>query len=294
MILKGELDDFNIGQLLNVINLAQKTGTLRLFGEEAIHVPAFVGMIQAYPEEVHGRQAEVYFRSGTVLSAATTHTRNDLVSVLRRTGKLNDRQMETIRERYKGLNDKRMAVQLIAGKYVSKDDITDAIRKHTIDIIHEVINWDRRHFEFVPDLPDFDDTVVVQINPDKIISTATRYVHERRQLEAQLPDLNQGLQFRDAAPDRLQNLTLTTEEWRVLGYVNPRNSLQAIGKACNVTNTELRRIVLRLREAGIIEFIEPPKTVPHSATPSSGDGLHGKVQTQVMQILRSVGGNREE
>jgi hypothetical protein len=293
MILKGELEDFNVGQLLNVINLAHKTGTLRLFGGEAIHVPAFVGMIQLYPEEVHGRQAEVYFRNGTVLSAATTHTRNDLISVLRRTGKLNDRQVETIRVRYKGLTDKRMAVQLVAGKYVSKEDVTDAIRKHTTEIIHEVINWDQRQFEFVSDLPDFDDMVVVQINPDKIISTATRYVHERRQLEEQLPDLNRGLQFRDAAPARLQELTLSTQEWRVLGYVNPHNSLQAIGKACNVTSTELRRIVLRLREAGIVEIIEPPPVVT-SPPAAASDGLRGKVQTQVMQILKTVGGNRDE
>ncbi len=41
MALKGNLRDFNVTQLLNLINIAQKTGTLTVEGPDAISWVSF-------------------------------------------------------------------------------------------------------------------------------------------------------------------------------------------------------------------------------------------------------------
>ena len=74
MALKGNLKDFSVTQLLNLIHLARKTGAL------TIHVPA-------------GR-TEMFFREGKLVYASTSEQDGHLASILSRAGKLTPEQEE--------------------------------------------------------------------------------------------------------------------------------------------------------------------------------------------------------
>ena len=41
-------------------------------------------------------------------------------------------------------------------------------------------------------------------------------------------------------------------------YINPKNSIRQIAKACNMTDTEIRRIVYGLLQAGLVQLVRPP------------------------------------
>ena len=46
------------------------------------------------------------------------------------------------------------------------------------------------------------------------------------------------------------------EEWRVVSFINPKNSIRQIAKACNMTDMEIRRIVYGLMHAGLVELVK--------------------------------------
>src|SRR5690349_9252299 len=89
--LKGTLEDFHTTQLLHLINLAKKTGTLHLFepvptGKEVITGD---GMTRR-PEVVPGKErAKVSFKEGKLIHAVTAAQDGHLASVLHKSGKLN-------------------------------------------------------------------------------------------------------------------------------------------------------------------------------------------------------------
>ena len=155
MDLKGEIHSFSLMELMNIVNLAQKTGTLRIYGEQAVHAPAFLGNIHDYSQEEYGQQAEVYFQEGQVLKAAINTVGDQLILMLGQNGKLSDQQVALFLAHYRGVEEKGVALHLINAEIVAKEDIVGSIQKHTMDVIYTVLDWEEREFEFVELLPDF-------------------------------------------------------------------------------------------------------------------------------------------
>jgi hypothetical protein len=62
---------------------------------------------------------------------------------------------------------------------------------------------------------------------------------------------------------------LSVEEWRVVSFVNPKNSIRQIAKACNMTDTQIRQIVYGLLQAGLVELVKPPTMQPIQARPAA-------------------------
>ena len=81
---------------------------------------------------------------------------------------------------------------------------------------------------------------------------------EIKPLEEELPNLDMALKFPEAPGEKFRGIHLGVEEWRVVSYINPKNSIRQIAKACNMTDTEIRRIVYALLQAGLVQLVRPP------------------------------------
>jgi DNA-binding transcriptional regulator YhcF (GntR family) len=51
----------------------------------------------------------------------------------------------------------------------------------------------------------------------------------------------------------MRNVNLSVEEWRVVSYINPRNTMRQIASATKMNDLEIRRIVYGLLQAGLVE-----------------------------------------
>ena len=258
------MDDLNITQVMNVINLAKKSGTLRIRGEG------------------DEQKAEIYFKDGQVLAARTRQRSRDLLEDLRHARKLSADKIAKLREKFSGEGDKRIAMQLVSGSYVTREGITEAIQHNTLELVEEIINWDRINYRFVDTLPDFSNRMIAPIDIERVITEAARLVREEARLKEQIPDLNLALGFSENASRNLREMTLTRDEWAVIGFAKPDNSLENIAEACNLTPTAIRRIVARLMEVGVLETV--PRETPDPAEETSESRL-SKVETQVMKLL---------
>lgn len=260
MPLKGHLSVFSTTQLLNLINLAKKTGTLRIYeGIETGKTLTLGDGKTEIPKLDPGEQkAEVTFKDGKLLYASMRDKSSDLTSVLQKAGKLNDEQARLIRERGKNHSDKALALMLINANYVTKQNIVQSIQSHTVDIVFDLMTWDKEPFEFDEKTEQPSDRIIVPINLENVIIEGSRRIHDQKKLEDELPNLDFALKFREAPGEKFKDIQLSTAEWRVVGFVNPKNSIRQIAKACNMTDTEIRRVVHALREAGLVELVKPP------------------------------------
>jgi DNA-binding MarR family transcriptional regulator len=66
-----------------------------------------------------------------------------------------------------------------------------------------------------------------------------------------------ALKFTDRPGANLRNVNLSVEEWRVVSYINPKNTIRQIARATNLNDLEIRRIIYGLMQAGLIEIIRP-------------------------------------
>lgn len=256
--MQANLDGLNIVQVLNVLNLAKKSGTLQIFGEGG----------------TPNQEGEIYFEDGQVLAVRMRHDLRDLLDNLRHARKISERDAVTLREKYQGQPDKRIAVQLVSSNYVTRDNITDALQQNTLELMQEIINWERGEYHFDDALPDFSEMVVAPIEIDRIVREAAQFSRLQSRLAELIPDLNVGLDFPQNAPQNLREVTLTRDEWAVIGFAKPNNSLADIAEACNLSPTAIRRIVAHLTDLGVLEIVV-----------HDGSERLNKVETGVMRLF---------
>jgi hypothetical protein len=236
MALKGNLKDFSTTQLLNLIHLARKTGTL------TIQVPSGV--------------TTLYFREGKLVYATTSGRDGHLASILARSGKLSEANAKVIRARAGTQSDKELGMLLISAGQVTQPDIVSSIRADVLEIVYGLFAWTNGLFHFEPNQLPSDDVIAASINLENIILEGSRRVKEWEQLQDEVPDLGVALRFTDRPQAQLRNINLSIDEWRVISYINPRNSIKQIAQRIGMDDFQIRKIIYGLLQAGLVEVLE--------------------------------------
>jgi hypothetical protein len=259
MALKGNLADFSTTQLLNLINLARKTGTLRVYEPVETNEMITDGAGRKRKKVVPGKErATAAFREGRLILASMGEQDGHLANVLHKAGKLNAEQARVIRERGAKYSDKALALMLINANYVTQADVVRSIQQHTLDIMFDLMLWSSEPFIFEENVLPPPERITVPIDLKNVIIEGTRRAQEDRSLEEELPNLDMALKFPDTPGDKFRGIHLSVEEWRVVSFINPKNSIRQVAKACNMTDTEVRRVVYGLLQAGLVELVRPP------------------------------------
>ncbi|MFM8320792.1 MAG: DUF4388 domain-containing protein [Chloroflexota bacterium] len=274
MALKGNLRDFTITQLLNLINLARKTGTLVVEG----------------PSE----KITVSFREGKLAYAQIGQEDNSLVTVLFRSNKLTAAQHKALKERSGKMSDKELGLLLVNANYINQQDILSSLQNHFIGIVNRLFTWVEGLFRFENDLMPPDDRITVRIALENIIIEGSRRMREWEQLQDEIPNLDMALKFAERPGTNIRSMNLSVEEWRVVSYISPRNTMRQIARTTKMSDLEIRRIAYALLQAGMVELTRPegvkPTPPPQPAAsrlappPPSADEQKGLINKLINRI----------
>jgi len=254
MALRGNLRDFTITQLLNLINLASKTGTLVIDGAS--------------------EQAYVSFREGKLAYARIGKDDGSLASVLYKANKINANQYKAIIDRAGQMSDKELGLLLINAGYVSREDILLNLQAYFTDMIRRLFTWVEGVFRFEAEMLPPDDRINVRLDLENIIIEGSRQLRELEQLQDEIPSLDMALKFTERP---LTNVNLSVDEWKVVKFVDPKNTMRQIAKTNKLTEVEVRRIVYGLLQAGLVELVRPADApMPQAVKPLAPQEVEDK------------------
>lgn len=236
MALRGNLRDFSVTQLLNLINLAKKNGTLIVEG----------------PND----KAHVSFRDGKLAYAQIGQEDNRLATVLYRANKLSPGQYRAIQTRAQ-VTDKELGLLLINAGYITQEDILVNLQVYFTDVIRRLFTWVEGFFRFENDLMPPEDRINVRLDLENLIIEGSRQLREWEELQDEIPSLDMALKFTARPGSNIRNVNLSVEEWRVVSFINPKNSIKQIAIAAKLNDLEIRRIVYGLIQAGLVELVRP-------------------------------------
>lgn len=240
MALKGNLRDFSTTQLLNLVNLARKTGMLSVNG--SIH------------------DVILYFREGRLILACNDSDTGHLAAMLLKTGKLTREQAEAVNSQSGSSSDRVIGKYLMDAKVVSRDDIIQGVKDYMLEIVYDLFTWTEGEFQFEQDsLPNVD-RITIPLNLDNVILEGSRRIQEFDRLQDELPELGTvALKITDKP---LRDVKLTQDDWRVISHIHPRNSIKQIAQNNNMDEFQIRKIVYGMLQAGLVELI-PPEGLEH-------------------------------
>ena len=237
MALKGNLRDFSVLQIFNLVNLARKTGTLTLEGP---NVAAWVS-----------------FREGKLIHAQLGNEDGTLLGVLGKAGKIGPQQTKIIKQNAADKTDKELGLLLINAGYLNQQDILASLQHYVLDVVYRLFSWLDGFFRFDSDVLPPDDNITIRLDLENVIMEGSRRMKQYEHLVEEIPNLDMALNFVERPGANIRNVHLNTMEWKVVSYINPKNTLRQIAKANKMNEMEIRGIVYGLLEAGLVEFVRP-------------------------------------
>jgi len=235
MALKGNLRDFSIIQILNLVNLAKKTGTLVIEGTSDT--------------------AKVTFREGKLAYGQVGVEDNSLASILRLSNKISQNQFRVMKEKAARMTDKELGLLLVNAGYLTQEDILSSLQQYLVGIVRRLFTWVEGMFHFDPDILLPSDKILVRIDLENLIVEGSRQLREWEQLQEEIPSLDVAVKFTDRPGVDIKNVNLSVEEWRVVSYVNPKNTIRQIARTVKMNDLEIRRVIFSLLQANLVELV---------------------------------------
>ena len=141
--------------------------------------------------------------------------------------------------------------------YVTQKDILDSVRNYVLEVVYKLFTWPEGTFRFEPNVLPVEGRITVSIDLENVIMEGSRRLREWERLQEELPNLDMALRFTDRPDARLRTINLTVEEWRVVSFINPRNTIRQIAQYNHMSDFQIRRIVYGLLQAGLVELVPP-------------------------------------
>lgn len=271
MALKGNLKDFSITQLLNLINLAKKSGALYIEGTTDI--------------------GHLYFRDGKMTYAIIGQQERSLLQLMVESKKISQAQYSLLQERILGMNDKEVGLYLVNSGYVTQTDTFKVLDDSLTAIMRTLFTWTDGYFHFEQNelLPE--DKIPARLSLENLIVEGARKTQELEELKEEIPSLEMALKFADRPGVDIHQVNLTPEEWRVISYVNPKNTIQQIAYTTKLDELQIRKVVYALVQAGLVEIIRPggaPVPLKGKVIPQMDKKEQKSLVTRLIERIRSI------
>jgi len=233
-ILEGNLDCFEVPDLLTFLNMGRRTGVLVL--------------------EREGQETKLFSREGRPVFATSTREALRLGSVLVRMGKVSAPALEKALARQGG--GFRLGQILLSQKLVTEDELASYLKVQVSEVIFDTFEWRDGSFVFYDKVPPPAAAVTLEMNLQNLIMEGVRRLDERGRLADVFPDLNMVVEAL-ANPERVkQSVTLTREEWQVFFLVDGRRSLNEICRlAGNPDELATLQILFHLLQAKFVAVV---------------------------------------
>ena len=233
MQLQGNLTEFSLPNVLQLVKMSAKTGTLTLRCEE--------------------RWGRLYFRSGHIYYAFVDPQVMPLGERLVRSGAITPRQLEEgLGAQRAGPESTRLGTVLEQLGFIDRGTLAEAIGDQIEEAAFDLLGWLEGEFEFLGDAPPADEDIVLELTVDGVIIDGCRRIDEWDLVMASLGSLQHipRLEYAEGV-DNHGGVSFTPEEWRVISLVDGRRDAGSVIRDSGINRFRAAKVLRRLVEEGL-------------------------------------------
>ena len=237
MALRGNLKDFSLPDVFQLVTFSRKSGVLRIHRADSA-------------------QGSVWFRDGEVFFAQSNWHTELLGERLVRAGRLTQQALDKalgIRAT-EGEDGRRLGQILVDEGYITDKVLEVFVSEQIQETIFDLMRWDEGDFDFeaTPDIADED--IGLSVSIENIIMEGSRRLEEWARIRKKIPSMDVVFKMATAPGEGTFEISLKPMEWNLLLLVDGTRSVSELAEATNRTDFEVARVIYGLFSAGLLEF----------------------------------------
>lgn len=239
MPIEGPLRELSIHDVFQLLDLARKTGILRV------------------DSELRQNGGTVYFDQGAVIGAEIRSNPHQLGGLLLRSGKLSESDLARARDMQSTGDRRRLGDILVALGMVTRRELDRQVRAQVEEVIFELMGWSEGYFSFSEaPLDDVPTQATLRIPTGALLMEAARRIDEWSRIESKVPHL--GVVPRLVVPDGDSGpMDLLPVEWELLAAVDGVRDVRQLAETTARSEFDVARSLFGLATAGIITLDDP-------------------------------------
>lgn len=239
MPIQGALNEFSVQDVLQLLELARKTGVLTIRSERL------------------NDEAVIHMDSGNIVFASRRRSGRRLGQLLLRTGRLTQRELERAVELQRDVPDQRIGEILLEMGSVTEEALVRQLGFQVEEALYEIMRWADGQFRFEERADVFSGRIEVRVRVESLLMEGARRIDEWTRLESRVPSLDAVPALVDEENADSAPLDLHPDEWEVLAEIDARRDLRQIAANLGRSNFDVARIVFDLIGAGAVHILEP-------------------------------------
>lgn len=237
MTLEGNLTDFSIAEVIQLLSIGKKTGILLFKAAD------FDGQIA--------------FKNGQVYYASSSSEKGTLIDRLLRERKISPkhyRQAVGLKKIAKDSEKSKTILDiLIEEKYVSEKELETAVKNQIVDAIFEINLHRDCQFYFDSEKEVQDEFARYLMDAEEISAELIRREKTWEAIKKKIDDFNATYAMEPEAADRASEIRLKPMEWKVLCMLNGELTAREVGKKLQMSEYKLGKVLYGLLTAGLIK-----------------------------------------
>ncbi|MBR9990532.1 MAG: DUF4388 domain-containing protein [Gemmatimonadetes bacterium] len=266
MAIEGALAELSIQDVLQLLELAHKTGVLTVRSERL------------------NDEAIVHLSRGAIVFAVRRRSTRRLGQLLIRAGKLTQRELDRALELQRSDPTRRLAEILLEMGSVIEDELERQLRFQMEETIYEVMPWDEGYFKFEERGEIGEQRLLARVRVESLLMEGARRIDEWTRLETKVPSPEAVPVLAANADREVTPLELRSDEWEVLAEIDGDRDVRQLAADLGRSAFDVAKIIYGLVSTGVLEVTERVTRIPELE-------LRGAVD-DVETLLR--GGRAEE
>lgn len=236
MGLEGNLRDFSLEHIFQLIHTGKKTGTL--------HIVRGAGEAEAF----------VYFRNGKIFGAVSNFNRVPIGELLVNAKHITSEDLKRALELQRNDKKRRKLGQiLVAEGMITPDILKQIVREQIQSTVFDLLPWEEGEFQFLPQLPAMED-IGLLVSARKVLLDSSQRLNEWDRVREQVPSLGAVFAINDMAP-RHKDITLSPRHWKLLRFIDGNRSVTELALIAKTSEFETSSILYDLVDAGLLRLM---------------------------------------
>lgn len=244
MAIEGPLKELSIQDVLQLLELANKTGVLTVRSDR------------------WNDEAILHFNKGAIVFAVRRRSTRRLGQLLIRAGKLTQRELDRALETQRTDPTRRLAEVLLEMGSVSEEELERQLRFQMEETTYELMGWTEGYFKFEERTESPSQRLISRVRVESLLMEGARRIDEWTRLESRVPS-PESIPVLALGSERSETpLDLRPEEWEVLAMIDGERDVRQIAADLARSAFDVAKVVFGLVSTGVVDVEERHSRIP--------------------------------